>query len=258
MEERFLLFLRRLPIEVLRLELEHLKHQWHVRILQDEIEVVKRAAVGDVINRRWWQNAINRLEASLEAQRLQVGPAFRCDPGSSCGSRFQCLPESIIVHIAHFLDARSAHRLGETCKQGHASIDTEELWRWRPLNLAHIKTVARWKEALQSGFKSVHWNCATVVVAPKANAIAVALELVTFFKGRLKVLDLSGVHYIAAMDYDYFLRMRHEIVDERPDKVLLPTSAAQGSRPTPGIRRTIGNYLLAEAFFDFCTGSRLL
>ena len=254
MEEWFRFFLRRLSSERLRLELDYIKNQWCVRLLQDKNEVVKLASTGDVINMEWWAEAVKRLDARLDSVQSRRGPPLRCDAGAPLpsGSKFQRLPETLLVNIAEYLDSMSVLRLGESCRQGNACANSAEVWRWRPLDLSRIQTLSQWQRALKRGLKSAHWNCARHVIAPKANALRVALELSSFFGGRLKVLDLTSTQYVAMIDYEYFLRMRYEILGERPEKILLPATSLQESRLARCTRRTLARHLAAQVFFDFC------
>jgi hypothetical protein len=254
MEEWFLLFLGRLSLERLCLELEYITNQWHVCLLRNEKDVLRLMHGQDVADIESWKKALNVLEARLDSLRCKLGLPL-CIEGArslTTGSKLRRLPDTVLHHIAEYLDATSVLCLGESCKQAYFCMAFEEVWKWRPLNLAYIKTLSQWKKALKRGLKSVHWNCATHVVAPKANASRIARELTSFFKGRLKVLDLTSTAYISLIDYDYFLRMRHEVVEERPQIVLLPTPSPLESRLDHFTRHTLAKHIASKVFFDFC------
>jgi hypothetical protein len=120
------------------------------------------------------------------------------------------------------------------------------------LNLTYIRTLSQWKKAARRGFASAPWQCATHVIAPRACALRVAVELSAFFCGRLRVLDLTSSHCLALVDYDFCLRMRYELLAERPEKVLLSRPTQQDFRLHRSLRRTLAKHLAARVFFEFC------
>lgn len=250
MDEWFRLFLRGISLETLHLELECIQRQWMARIHRNERVVSK------LLSRVGGVHA--ETGTLMRASEVRVGTPPRRRGGALSGEapsfahRFQRLPESILVNLAEYLDTTTVLRLGECCTQGHACAASSEVWSRRPLNLSYIRTLSQWRKAARRGFASAPWKCATHVVAPKAGALRVAVELSAFFCGRLKVLDLTSSHGLALVDYDFFLRMRYELLAERPEKILLSAPTRQDFGLHRSTRRTLAKHLAAHVLFDFC------
>jgi hypothetical protein len=197
----------------------------------------------ELVSEQSWENATKAIFASMDKKTRQIPPSFTCGPGL-VSSKFQRCPETVITDIANFLDPRSILRLATTCKHGHTSALSVEVWKWRPLDLSHVSNTSDWNEAMRRGCKSVHWKCATKITAPTAKSILISHEFLCFFGGRVKFLDLTAVYYVALADYAFFLHRMRDVYGHQPEKILLPAATVSEAKISRWTRQTIARYLM--------------
>jgi len=186
-----------------------------------------------------------RAATELDRKRRQSRSPLRCGHCSS-SSRFHSLPEILTVDVANYLEPREILALAAAGKHWRACTSSVEVWKWRPLNLGHVRTVGQWDEAVGRGFRTVHWNCSTVVTAPSAKAMRVVYEFLCFFGDRVKHLDLSAILYETFNDYLIFLAER-QLDGAVLESLVLPAANACDARVGRLTRRTLARLLLMRS-----------